>query len=201
MIQARDENEMIWKMQIRFYNAPTISFMLIVFLGFAPGLSFCQNEAGDHTIELDIKKIDSLSSIKTYLNTTGGEGQVKMVPVISEGTIENMKRKLKGGFSQITFANPTFDTLHLIQYSDNLEKYLIQTYYYKSNRLLASLIELKDQDKTIFRQQKYYRDDKIIFVSTEQRKLKRKYKWRIEFDPLESGYFYLKSFEEHRKIK
>src|SRR5688500_15799273 len=95
-------------------------------------------------IKAYVKRIDSLSDIKTFL----ASDKAQLVLKISEGQIENKKRGLKGGFSNETITNPGMDTLYLFRRHDNLEMNLYESYYYTSGKLVFSKIELKSEDDT-----------------------------------------------------
>jgi hypothetical protein len=176
------------------------------FLLFCFGLLFSGKALGqssDNSIE-DIKayvdRIDSLTDIKTFLASDKAE----LILTISEGQIKNKKRGLKGGFSNEEITNPDMDTLYLFRRHDNLEKNLYESYYYRSDKLVFSKIELRGDDDTntiLFLKQVYYKDDKIIGSTIDQDKLNKKYEWRINFDPLTNGYQYLKDFKSKMGIK
>jgi hypothetical protein len=159
---------------------------------------YCQDT--DYSIEnikAYVKMIDSLSGVKTYLKIGMAE-QMKLVLSISEGTVKNPKRGLKGGFSKTTITGAD-DTVYSIQYHDNLKKNLYQSYYFKSGKLVFSRIELQNDDgqnATLFFQEEFYADDKIILSTIDINKLIKKYEWRTDFSPQVHGYAYLKEFKE-----
>jgi hypothetical protein len=145
-------------------------------------------------IKTYVNKIDSLSHIKTFSENN----KAQLILTISDGQIKNKKRRLKGGFSNEEITDSDMDTLYLFRRHDNLQMNLYESYYYKSDKLVFSKIELKgdnDSNATLFLKQVYYKDDKVIFSTIDQDKLEKQYKWRIDFDPLTSGYFYLKDFK------
>jgi len=174
--------------------------LLMIYFGFFLNeRGLCQNTS--HSIEnikAYVKMVDSLSSIKTYLKIDKEE-QVKLVLSLSEGTIEDKKRRLKGGFSVVTITNSDSDTVYSIQKHDNLEKNLYQSYYFQSDKLVFSRIELKnddDKNDTLFLQEEYYADNKMILSVIDKSKLKKKYKWRTDIDHVASAYYYLMEFKK-----
>lgn len=156
------------------------------------------SQTTDNTINdivVYVNKVDSLCSLKTLTTTD------KLIATISEGTIENKKRGLKGGFSNETITNPNMDTIYLIKHTDNLDKYLIETYYFKNDKLVFSKIELQDEENEkmiLFLRKDYYKDDKSVSTTFDKKESKKKYKWRTDFDPRTNGYFYYKDFKEKR---
>ena len=176
-------------------------FLLISF-GLFINESVCSQTTDNaiRDIKTYVNKIDSLCSIKTWLTAD----KALLIPTISEGAIENKKRGLKGGFSNETVTSPDIDTVYLIKRSDNLDKYLIESYYFKNDKLVFSKIELQDGEnerKTLFLRQDYFKDDKVISTTFDKNELKKKYKWRTDFDPLTNGYFYYKEFKKNRITK
>jgi len=142
--------------------------------------------------------VDSLSGIDTYLKTEKEE-QIRLVLTIAEGTIEDPKRGLNGGFSRKTIASHDGDTVYLIQQHDNLDNNLTQSYYFQSGKLVFSRIELQRDDNgnaTLFLQEMYYVDDKAILAISEKNGLRKKWKWRVDFDQMAKGYSFLMDFKK-----
>ena len=136
--------------------------------------------------------VDSLINIKTT--------QSRLHEFLSEGSVTSTRRGIgPGGFSMSTFTDVTGDTIFLIQHRDNLQQYLIESYYFKRDRLVFSRIELQDGAHdlaTIFLQEEYYSDDKVIRTVVVKDTLKKKGRWRTKFDRLAHGYYYLGVFKK-----
>jgi hypothetical protein len=142
-------------------------------------------------IKIYVRVIDSLSEVRTE--------DARLITRLDEGYISTTKKsKFKSsGFSLETVTSVDGDTVFLIRHSDSLEKYLIKSYYFKSDKLVFSRIEVKDDDSvnaTLFRQEEYYKDDKVILSTVDKNELKKKYKWRTDFDHKANGYYYLKDY-------
>jgi len=170
-------------------------FILIIYFVFfiSERVSSQAIDSSIKSIRVYVKTIDSLNRMST--KKTG------LVSSMSEGSIESTKKGgLKGrGFSRITTTSPDSDTVYLIQQHDNLEKNLYQSYYFEFDKLVFSRIELRDDDGkniTLFLQEEYYADDKVVLSSIDGNKLKKKYKWRTDFDHMASGYSYLREFKK-----
>jgi hypothetical protein len=175
-------------------------FLLLIYFGLFLNERVSSQSTDNIITEIKtyVNKVDSLSSIKTFL-TTDKDVKAQLIPTISEGPIENKKRGLKGGFSIETVTSSDMDTLYIIKHHDNIEKNLYKSYYYRSGRLVFSKIELQDDgdtNATLFLEQEYYMDDKVVLSTIDKNKLRQKYKWRVDFDPLTDGYLYYKKFKE-----
>lgn len=146
----------------------------------------------------------TVDRIKTYVKAIDSLTRTRLVLNISEGSIKGIKKRgLKGGgFSRTTVTSPGSDTVYLIQQHDNIHKNLIQSYYFKSDTLIFCRIRVQDDNdlnETLFLQEKYYNNDKVILSIVSKNKLKKKYKWRIDFNHLSNGYYYLAEFKNKER--
>lgn len=174
-------------------------FQLTVF-----GIFSCETVLGQiqktaiEDVSIYVKKIDSLRDA-TILVATNSPG---FVTSIAEGIIEHTKRKLRGGFSTEITSDTTGKILYVIRNSDNLQKNLYKSYYFKSDKLVFSEIKLTDDDglsDVLFLRRDIYHDDEVIYSTTDASHLKAKYRWRIDFDPLTDGYSYLRQFRSEQQ--
>jgi hypothetical protein len=171
-----------------------MKFTLIVCFGFCLNAKLFSQENNE-----------TVKSIKTHIEKINhSNSEAKLLQSVSEGIIENKKRGLRGGFSNASATNFDMDTVYLIQRSDNLEKSLVESYYFKFNKLVFSKLELLDSDnrkKTLFLKEEYYLNDSVVSTFIHVNKLRRKDKWRVDFNALANGYSYLKDFTELSKRK
>ena len=145
-------------------------------------------------IKIFVRAIDSLSDIRT--------GDVRLILKLEEGYVSITKKgKFKSsGFSLATVTSFNGDTVFLIQHSDGLEKNLIESYYFKSDKLVFSRIELlqdrEDDNTTLFLQQEYYYDDKVRLSTVDKNGFRKKLRWRTDFDHKKQAYYYLKNYKK-----
>jgi len=167
-------------------------FILIIYFGL-----FIGERVSGQTVD------NSIGNIKTYVKTTDSLTKTRYVSSMSEGSIKSTKKRGREGrgFSRTTVTSVDSDTVYLIRQHDNLEKNLTQSYYFKSDKLVFCRIEVQDDDNvnaTLFRQEEYYKDDKVILSTVDKNELKKKYKRRTDFDHMANGYYYLKDYKNGR---
>lgn len=134
--------------------------------------------------------------------------QRKVIQSVSEGKTSVTRaingneetQSYSGGFSRYVIENTKGDTVYRINVNDNIEKYLVQTFYYKSNKPVFASIQLQDLEngkKVIYQREEFYRDGKLI-SSTSTSDLDEKYKWRIDFSALWNADFIFQEYLDEK---
>lgn len=171
---------------------------LIIFLGlFLNERAYSQNTDDlIQDIKVFVKKVDSLSSIETILK----QDTAALQQEIEEGPIWTKRGSLKGGFSTMIVTDSK-NSVYSIQYHDNLLKNIYKYFYYRSDKLIFSKIMMKDNrgdNNILFLQEVFFNNDKMLLSIIDSNKLKKKYRWRIDIDPLLNGYSYLNNYKARR---
>ena len=138
-----------------------------------------------------LKYVDSLNSVSG--NITLPDGRL-LLHCITEGStsgeIVNTETgdtlKLSGGFSENSLCTRNRDQVYLITVHDNLLHSLTRTYYFKSNQLIFSSVELSiwnDKGKrVIYRKEEYYGKDILLSSVDVDYGLTEKEKWRVDIN-------------------
>jgi hypothetical protein len=143
------------------------------------------NHAYVKEIRAYTRQVDSLIAKRegTSIMRSIAEG-----PISAKHSVNAETQTLKGGFSIYSYETFRSDTVFLINYNDNLQKYRVEHYYLRNNVLVFASTELQDWEngpyKTLYRREEYYqpRDkDKPSISLLVKDELTDEYLWRVEY--------------------
>lgn len=156
--------------------------------------------------------VQEIISYVKYIDSIRGNAGETFISSIAEGTsnlvtvsVTKVKRKKtreikkrSGGFSVYTLANRRRDTVCSINANDNLQKYLVKTFYYQSNVLVCAKIRLEDWNGngilTPYRREQYYHNGALLMDTIINNGLNKEDEWRIKVSLCDQGQDYLKEF-------
>ena len=140
-------------------------------------------------IKAYVKQIDSLDDLD-YVQNIG------LIKSVTDGEILRNKVVI-GGFGIYTLSNSKSDTVLRIRYHDNVDINIYKTYYYRYNKLIYSIVELKEWRsvvKTIYRKEEFYDKERILLTTLQNEESANKFAEKTRFSLYQDGIKYINNF-------
>ncbi len=157
--------------------------------------------------QYDTSEIGAIKAYAEYIDSINNSGTQnnEFLHSVEDGVIKRKRSgKTVGGYGEYMLMNLREDTIYRIEYNGGARITVNKVYYYKSNQLVTSKLELFNNKRVIYRREEFYKDsfNLLTIVKIKNEKKTKRHTHEIELSLFEDGLKFLDKFKDaHNRHK